>query len=163
VLLEAWDRNEVARAVAFASKHELKGAVRGAPLAGDLAAYIKGSGLGVVLGPFDVGQATRTLEGAATLARAGVPLAFSLGSSGVDPTSARLGAVMAMNAGLEHDAAWRALTSDAARIAGVADRVGRLERGLDADLVLWSGDPLDLTSRIELVFIDGKRVYGGDR
>lgn len=163
VLLEAWDRNEVARAVAFAAKHGLKGAVRGAPLGGDLAPAIKGSGLGVVLGPFDVGQASRTLAGAATLAQAGVPLAFSLGASGTDPSSARLGAAMAVSAGLGEDAAWRALSSDAARLAGVSDRVGRLERGLDADLVLWSGDPLDLTSRVEVVFIDGQRVHGGNR
>jgi imidazolonepropionase-like amidohydrolase len=161
VLLEAWDRNEVARAVAFAEKHKLKGALRGAPLAGDLVQSIKESGLGVVLGPFDVGEASRTLAGAATLAQAGVPLAFSLGNSGIDPASARLGAAMAMANGLDQDSAWKALSSDAARLAGVADRVGRLERGLDADLVLWSGDPLDLTSRVEMVFIEGQKVYGG--
>jgi imidazolonepropionase-like amidohydrolase len=163
VLLEAWDRNEVARAVAFAQKHHLHGAVRGAPLAGDLTAELKESGLGVVLGPFDAGEPSRTLEGAGILARAGVPLAFSLGSSDIDPSVARFQAAMALAAGLEPAAAWKALSSDAARIAGVADRVGRIERGLDADLVLWSGEPLDLSSKVEMVFIDGKRVYGGGK
>jgi imidazolonepropionase-like amidohydrolase len=163
VLLEAWDRNEVARAVAFAKEHHLSGAVRGAPLAGDLAKELKESGLGVILGPFDAGQPSRTLEGAGTLARAGVPLAFSLGSSDIDPSVARFQAAMALAAGLDPAAAWKALSSDGARIAGVADRVGRIERGLDADIVLWSGEPLDLTSKVEMVFIDGKRVFGGDK
>jgi imidazolonepropionase-like amidohydrolase len=65
--------------------------------------------------------------------------------------------------GLDPVTAWKALTSDAARIAGVADRVGRLAAGLDADFVLWSGDPLDLTSSVEAVFVDGVQVHGGQR
>jgi imidazolonepropionase-like amidohydrolase len=56
----------------------------------------------------------------------------------------------------------QALTGDAAAIAGVADRVGRIEEGRDADFVLWSGDPLDLGSAVVAVYIDGKRVKGGN-
>ena len=161
VLIEAWERNEVARAAGFARQHGLKGAVRGAPLAGDLVSVLATSGLGVVLGPFDAGAATRTLKGTVALSEAGVPFAFSLGDSRSDPTQARMSAALAVGAGLNPVAAWKALSSDAARLAGVGDRVGRLERGLDADLVLWSGDPIDLTSRVEAVFIDGKLVHGG--
>jgi imidazolonepropionase-like amidohydrolase len=58
--------------------------------------------------------------------------------------------------------AWKALSSDAARLAGVGRRVGRLERGMDADFVLWSGDPIDLRSKVQMVFIDGELVFGGD-
>src|SRR5690606_37823356 len=102
---------------------------------------LKESGLGVVLGPFDVGAAARSLEGAAALADAGVAFAFSLGPSGTDPAAARFAAALAVAHGLDPVAAWKALSSDAARLAGVGDRVGRLERVMDADLVLWSGDP----------------------
>ena len=55
------------------------------------------------------------------------------------------------------------MTSDAARLAGVAKRVGSVRAGLDADLVLWSGDPVDPGSRVVAVYVDGKRVHGGDR
>ncbi|MEM7305143.1 MAG: amidohydrolase family protein [Planctomycetota bacterium] len=161
VLLEAWDRNEVARAAGFAKKHGLKGAVRGAPLAGEVLSVLKNSGLGVILGPFDAGQSQRSLAGLPALAKEGVPLAFSLGRSGSDPAFARMSAAMAVGAGLDAGAAWDALSSDAARIAGVESRVGRLARGLDADLVFWSGNPIDLTSKVEAVFIDGKLVHGG--
>jgi imidazolonepropionase-like amidohydrolase len=162
VLIEAWERNEIARAAGWARKHGLKGALRGAPLAGELAATLKQSGLGVILGPFGPGHPTRSLKGIVELSEQGVPLAFSLGNSGTDPSVARLGAAMAVGAGLDPVEAWKALSSDAARLAGVGRRVGRLERGMDADFVLWSGDPIDLRSKVQMVFIDGELVFGGD-
>jgi imidazolonepropionase-like amidohydrolase len=161
VLIEAWDRNEVARAASFAQKQGLKGALRGAPLAGDLVELVRASGLGVILGPFGPGQSMRSLASAAALAEAGVPLGISLAGDPIGVGSARFTAAMAVAQGLDRVAAWKALTSDAARLANVAERVGKLERGLDADLVLWSGDPIDLTTRVEAVFIDGKRMNGG--
>ena len=68
---------------------------------------------------------------------------------------------MAMKAGLSGEAAWAGLTSGAAAAAGVEERVGRLAEGLDADFVLWSGDPLDLSHRPVAVFVDGARVWQG--
>ena len=53
----------------------------------------------------------------------------------------------------------KALTSDAARLAGVDGRVGTLQAGRDADIVLWSGHPADATSRVITVWIDGEQVH----
>jgi imidazolonepropionase-like amidohydrolase len=58
--------------------------------------------------------------------------------------------------------ALRALTINPARIMGVADRLGSLEPGKDADIVIWSGDPLDVMSRAERAFIGGQEVYAYD-
>ncbi len=159
VLFDAWDRNEVARALGLARELSLKGALRGAPLAGELAQEIQAAGLGVVLGPFQLGQTRASLASVGALADAGVPLAFALDAPGRDPRGLRLSAALALSAGADRAVLWKALTSDAARLAGVADRVGALERGRDADFVLWSGDPLDLRSRVEAVFVDGSEVY----
>ncbi len=63
-----------------------------------------------------------------------------------------------MRAGLESQAAWRGLTANAAKISGVEARIGRIERGLEAELVLWSGDPLDLATRAEVVISAGKAL-----
>jgi imidazolonepropionase-like amidohydrolase len=41
---------------------------------------------------------------------------------------------------------------------GIEDRVGSLEPGKDADIVIWSGDPFDFYSSVEQVFIDGKNI-----
>ena len=53
-----------------------------------------------------------------------------------------------------------AITIGAARIAGIADRVGSLTPGKDADIVITHGDPLDMLSRVRMVWIDGRLVKG---
>ncbi len=58
--------------------------------------------------------------------------------------------------GLPWEVGLAGLTSVPAEIFGVADRFGTIERGRLADLVLWSGDPLDVTSLPDRVFIAGK-------
>ena len=162
VLIEAWHRNEVARAAGFASRHGLTGAIRGATLATDLVEPLRASGLGVVLGPFQTAQASHVVESVRALGDAGVPMAFALDGPAFDPQQMRLSAAMAVALGADPAVTMRALTSDAARIAGVAERLGSIERGRDADLVLWSGDPLNLTSRVEAVYVDGALVHRGD-
>ncbi len=59
---------------------------------------------------------------------------------------------------MERDAALMAVTLTPARLWGVADRVGSLEAGKDADLVIWSGDPFELASGPEHVFIKGREM-----
>ncbi len=163
VLIEAWERHEVARAAAFASRFGLRGAIRGAPLAGDehLLGLLKASGLSVIVGPFGFGQSRLSLDSVGALQKEGVPVAFALGATGGSPELLRVSAAMAVSAGADAAGVWKALTSDAARIAGVDGRVGLLAPGKDADLVLWSGNPLNLTSRVEAVYVDGERAYDG--
>lgn len=60
--------------------------------------------------------------------------------------------------GLPHDAAIRAITLDAAKIAGVGDQVGSLEPGKRANIMITDGDPLEFTTQVENVFIGGKPV-----
>ncbi|MBE3574534.1 MAG: amidohydrolase [Firmicutes bacterium] len=67
-------------------------------------------------------------------------------------------AAMAVRAGLPEDVALRAMTLNAADIIGVADRLGSLEPGKDADVVVWSGWPLEAQSQAEAVFINGQQV-----
>jgi imidazolonepropionase-like amidohydrolase len=71
-------------------------------------------------------------------------------------------ATLAVKEGLDRDVALRAVTINPARILGVADRIGSLEPGKDADLVIWSGDPLDVMSRAERAFVDGREIYAYD-
>jgi imidazolonepropionase-like amidohydrolase len=161
VTIEAWERHEVLRAARFAAEHRLVGAIRGAPLAGDpdVIAALKASGLGVIVGPYTSGQTRRSLESVRHLAEAGVPVAFALDAPARPAEELRLSAVRALAAGASQDAVWKALTEDAARLAGVGGRVGQLAKGQEADLVLWSGNPLDLSSRVVAVYVDGVRAW----
>jgi imidazolonepropionase-like amidohydrolase len=69
-----------------------------------------------------------------------------------------LAAQIAARNGLDVEQALRAITIDAAEIAGIADRVGSITVGKDADLVLYNGHPFDMQAAIQGVWIDGKRV-----
>lgn len=160
VLIEVAERDEIARALEFAMAHKLIGALSHAPLAGELAADVKKSGLAVVLGPFEVGAAPRMFDSVRALAAESVPLAFGL-DFGSAPETLRLSAVMCVRSGLASDLAWNTLTSHAAAILGLQEHVGTLRAGCDADLVLWSGPPLELTSRVQGVFVGGVHVWGG--
>lgn len=162
VMMQVATRADVLRAVDFAQRHKLSGALSGAMRAGEVADSIAAANLSVVLRPFGSGTSRRAMETAVTLAELGVPFAFGLDAPNRSPQSLRFGAALCVRSGLAPAAAWKALTTHAARIAGVADRVGMIEGGNDADLVLWSGDPLDLGSSIEAVYVDGEKVLGDE-
>jgi len=68
-------------------------------------------------------------------------------------------AVIATHYGMPDEAALEAITINPARILGIDQRLGSIEVGKDADLVIWDGYPLDLRSKVEMVFIDGELVY----
>jgi imidazolonepropionase-like amidohydrolase len=161
VTIEAWDRHEVLRAAALAQELGLAGAIRGAPLAGDanVVAALRAAKLGVILGPYAADQTRASLESLMRLSAAQVPAGFALDAPWRSAHDLRLSAARAMSVGAPRDAAWRALTSDAARLAGVGEALGELAPGREADLVLWSGDPLDLSSRVEAVYVDGAHAW----
>jgi len=163
VLFETVSREDVTRAVDFASRLGLRGTIHGAAWAGELAESIQSAGLSVVCGPFAVGAPRRDLLAVVALAKAGVPFGFGLDEPWNDPAALRTSAAMCVREGLDRAQAWRALTSEAARIIGADDRIGGLREGMDADIVLWSGDPLDLASAVEAVYVDGKHVWGRER
>ena len=98
-----------------------------------------------------------TLENPGRLAKAGVPIglaSFETHRSG----TLRQEAGNAVAYGMDRAAALSAVTLGAARIWGVADRYGSIEPGKDADLVVWSGDPFELTTTAERVFINGREM-----
>jgi imidazolonepropionase-like amidohydrolase len=107
--------------------------------------------------PASFDQLGARADNATLLVAAGVEIAFT--QSGNATHNARKIRQLAGNAvaqGLAWDAALAALTNNPARIFGVSDRVGRIEVGLQADVVLWSGDPLEVTEQAEHVWLGGR-------
>jgi imidazolonepropionase-like amidohydrolase len=88
----------------------------------------------------------------------GVPIALSAHGAAAAETNLGRQAGMAMRGGLPFDAALAAVTIEPARMIGIDSRVGSISVGKDADLVLWSGVPFELTSRVVGVLIDGHLV-----
>lgn len=97
-------------------------------------------------------------DAALRLARAGARFAISL-PVGVDPRELRFTAGLAMRGGLAPADALRAITLTPAEILGVADRVGSLEPGKDADLVVLSGPPMEGGSMVVATWVDGEVVW----
>lgn len=145
-----------------AEQPELKlaiyGGAEGWMVADDLAA----AGIPVILtthqnlpGSFDTRASTR--ENPARLNAAGVTIAFSDGTS----QNARLIVQLAGTAvahGLPHEAGLAALTTNPASILGLSGSYGRVEPGMDADVVVWDGDPLEVMSAPTNVIIRGDEV-----
>lgn len=84
---------------------------------------------------------------------------FALSSSGTAERSLWYQAALSTGFGLERQDALDAVTVRPAEILGLGDRVGRLEVGFDGNVVLFTGDPLDVSSWVEHVVIEGVRVY----
>jgi hypothetical protein len=152
------ERHEVQRALGWSSRHGLRPLLRGPTLAGEMLAELESAGAGVVVPPFGFGASGRTLDALVLLSQGRVPFAFALG----EPQDFRLPAAVALAHGADRAALERALWAGAASLVGGAGRVGAVRVGADADLVLWSADPLDLASRPELVLIDGREVFRAD-
>jgi len=94
------------------------------------------------------------------LDKAGVNVVLGVGGeTGLHSKFVRATAALAVAGGMSRDRALAGVTSTAARILGVADRIGTIAEGHDADLVLIRGDPLDLEAPVEMVFVDGKPIY----
>ncbi len=81
------------------------------------------------------------------------------GLAGRDMLTYALSAAFAMRGGLGEDAALRSITLTPARILGVADRIGSLEPGKDADLLVTDGDILHYRTFVQAAFVNGKLVY----
>ncbi len=111
--------------------------------------------------PMSFDQMGARLDNAAILDRAGVRIAFyapGIHMSHNAGLALRAGAGVAAAHGLPWEAALRALTVNPARTWGVDDRFGTLEPGRDADIVVWSADPLEPTSAPEVVLVAGEEV-----
>lgn len=114
---------------------------------------------GVVVGPLDLTAGRREALAAALFERQGVPVALAGGLPAYSADNLRIAAAVAARAGLSPEAARRAITKVPADLLGVSDRVGAIQEGRRADLVVFSGDPLDLRSRALAVYVGGRRVY----
>jgi imidazolonepropionase-like amidohydrolase len=99
------------------------------------------------------------MRNAARLSRAGVRIAFHQDDPVTSTKWLRFNAALAMRYGLREEIALAGLTIDAARIARVASRVGSIEPGKDADLVVLDGPWYELLTRVDLVFVDGVVAY----
>ncbi len=108
-----------------------------------------------------------TIENARILHDRGVPVAImpqatsilTWGVGGRDMTHLNMEAAFAVRGGMSNDDAIRCLTLDAARILGIDDRVGSIEAGKDADLIVCDGDVLHYMTQVHYAIVNGRVAY----
>jgi imidazolonepropionase-like amidohydrolase len=154
---------DIRRLIRF--KHDnprLRFAIHGGAEAWQVARELRDAGIPVILDPLAnlpdrFERLSARLDNAALLNEAGVKIAIAPGPGTVDAHQARLVLQLAGNAvanGLPWDVAFAAVSRGPAEIFG-ASNLGRLERNYLADVVIWDGDPLQVTSAPNAVFIEG--------
>jgi imidazolonepropionase-like amidohydrolase len=132
-----------------------------------LADQIAAASIPVIIGPLFTSRSkvelrNRSLANPGRLAAAGVRIAITTDHPVVPIHFLIHQATLAVKEGLDPATALRAVTIHPAQIIGCADRIGSLTPGKDADVVIWSGDPLDVMSRAERAYQDGREIYRYD-
>ena len=107
----------------------------------------------------------KSFETPGILANAGLEVCIITDAPVIPLNYLPLCAGLAVREGMDEDAAWRAITINPAKVAGIAERVGSLDRGKDADFAIWQGDPLKDIHAIdcdtmEVIMKDGYLVRG---
>jgi imidazolonepropionase-like amidohydrolase len=163
VVILAGTERDIKRAVEFAGEMKLKMILSGGTEAYKVADLLKSKGIPVLVGPIlrlpenEDDPYDTPFANAGMLSKAGVKIAFqTLDSAHVRDLPYHAG--MAAAFGLPRDEALKAVTIYPAEIFGVADKIGSIEQGKIANLIVTDGDPLEIRTQIKHLFIDGHEI-----
>lgn len=161
---------ELRAAIELFKKNGMPLALDGANAAAGMAEDIAKSGVPVIVeAPFAPNQAGRDLgkerdavwpryDAASALAKAGAKFAIAPGA-GAPASDLRFAAGLMSRGGLDRETALRAITLSAAEILGVADRIGSISVGKDADFAVFNAHPIDSSSGIIATWVDGNASF----
>lgn len=164
VIISVEKAKDIELAIKFIKEENLKAIFRSCNQGFKVAEKIKESGIPVIIGSLYRGPTEyedgydAAYRNVVELAKAGVLICFS---SGYDPSLGKdlpYHASKAVAFGLPHEDALKALTINPAKIFGLDDRLGSLETGKDADVIICDGDPLDIRTEVKIMLINGKKV-----
>lgn len=162
-IIQATSERDIKKAVEFADEMKIKMILSSGVEAYKLTDLLKAKNIPVIVGPVlrlpehEDDPYDMAFANAGLLYKAGIKIAFqTLDSAHVRDLPYHAG--MAAAFGLPKEEALKAVTINAAEILGVADKVGSIETGKIANLIVTDGDPLEIRTQIKYVFINGKPV-----
>ena len=157
---------DIQQALRLAAEFDLRLILLGAGEGWTVADAIARAGVPVVVNPMEnipgFDALAATLENATRMAGAGVTVVFATFDAH-NARNLRQAAGNAVAHGFPYDAAMRAITAAPAALWGIAGSYGTLAPGMDADLVVWSGDPFEPLTALERVFVRGLEITGPTR
>lgn len=154
---------DIKSAIAFVTEMKLKAIISGGVEAYKVADQLKAKNIPVIVGPVlrvpvrEDDPYDMPFANAGLLAKAGVKIAFQTNDSAYS-RNLPYHAGMAAAFGLSKDEALKAVTINPAEIFGIADKVGSVEKGKIANLIVTDGDPLEIRTHIKHVFINGHEI-----
>jgi imidazolonepropionase-like amidohydrolase len=173
IIINADKASDIEAAMKLANEFRLKLIIGGGAEAWEVATKLAAAKVPVLTGamnniPESFSSLGQRQENAGLLSKAGVAVALIGNAGGGDEEAfnvrnVRYEAGNAVSYGMEWNAALRAITLTPAEIFGVADRVGSLQAGKMADVVIWSGDPFEFATQPEKVFVRGVQVVAPSR
>jgi imidazolonepropionase-like amidohydrolase len=173
-LIVSADRvDDIDAMVRFARTEHIRLVIAGGAEAWKIAPRLAAGHVAVITGamnniPETFDRLNQRQDNAALLRRAGVEVALTGNAGGGDEEAfnvrnVKFEAGNAVAYGMSHDEALRAVTLAPAQILGIADRVGSLAAGKDANVVVWSGDPFEFSTNVEHVFVRGREYRDRSR
>ncbi|WP_410177079.1 amidohydrolase [Thermoclostridium stercorarium] len=164
VKMHAHRADDILTAIRIAKEFNLKITIDHCTEGYLIADILKENNVRVILGPLLTDRSkielrNQSLAAPGILAKAGIPVAIMTDHPCVPIQHLLLCAALAVREGMPEEDALKAITINAARAGGIDDRVGSLEKGKDADIVIFSGHPFEYKTKVDMTIINGKIVY----
>jgi imidazolonepropionase-like amidohydrolase len=159
VYISAYTVDEITSALTLVDEYDLNAVLIGAEQGDEIVNMIVERNIPVIYSPLLLFSRDKDLKRVVKMADGGIKIAISSSAPKTSLVDLRTSAVTAVKYGLDRETALKCLTINAAQILGVSKRVGSIQRGKDADLVILNGDPLQPTSTVEMVIINGDIAY----
>jgi imidazolonepropionase-like amidohydrolase len=164
VFVLANDYDQIHQAVAMMQRHKVRCVIVGGLDAPACAELLKSTGTGVIVA--GVNRFPKREDSAydepytlaARLEAAGIEWCMASGETAANERNLPLAAAISVAHGLSHDAGVAAITLRPARILGIADRYGSIEPGKSGTLILTDGDILEVATRVQAAWIDGRSI-----
>ena len=162
--MHAHRADDILTAIRLAKEFDLRASVEHCTEGYRIAGELRAAGVGVILGPLLCDRSkpelkNLTMKAPAILHRAGVKFALMTDHGVIPEQYLPVEAGLCVREGLPEMEALRAITINAAEVIGLADRIGSLAPGKDADLVLFDGHPLETRTHASLVLVNGEIAY----
>jgi len=156
--------DDILTAIRIAEEFDIEISLEHATEGHKIAALIAAKGIPCAVGPSlyqrsKLETKDRTVKTAGVLANAGVKVALICDHPIVPQQWLRIAAGVCIREGMSETDALLACTRNPAEMCGVADRVGSLAPGMDADIVVWDGDPFEYLTKTKCVLIDGEVAH----
>lgn len=160
--IHAHRAQDIATAIRIAKEFNFKIVIEHGTEAYKIADYLKENDVPVVVGPFGfrtkIETKDLTYENVKILNEKGVLCAIMVDHPVTHLEFANMHAALAMKYGARKEDILKMLTINPAKILGIDDRVGSIDVGKDADIVIWDNDPFTPQAKVEKIFIEGKEI-----